>query len=121
MLIYSKLHLKSFDYLYKQDAAFICFDVVKLYPSISEALLNRALDFASQHVSISAIDRQIIINAKHSLLFSNFGSPHKLKHIQEISIQVKGTIINRTESFQYLGVTLHHSMSWADHIDSVVS
>jgi len=70
-------------------------------------------------VSISAIDHQIIINAKHSLLFSNFGSPHKLKHIQEISIQVKGTIIDRTESFQYLGVTLHQSMSWADHIDSV--
>ena len=51
--------------------------------------------------------------------FVIFGSPHKLKHIQEISIQVKGTIIDRTESFLYLGVTLHQSMSWADHIDSV--
>ena len=49
----------------KRNSTFICFDVVKFYPSISEALLNRALDFASQHVNISATDRQIIINAKH--------------------------------------------------------
>jgi len=48
-----------------------------------------------------------------------FGSPHKLKRIQEISIQVKGTILDSTESFQYLGVTLHQSVSWADHIESV--
>ena len=31
----------------KSDLAFRCFDVVKFYPSISEALLYRALDFAS--------------------------------------------------------------------------
>ena len=63
----------------KRDSAFICFDVVEFYPSISEALLNRALDFASQHVIISAIDSQIIINAKHSLLFSN-GHPWKKRN-----------------------------------------
>ena len=51
--------------------------------------------------------------------FVIFGSPHKLNRIQEVSIQVKGTRIDRTESFQYLGVTLHQSMSWSDHIDSV--
>ena len=58
----------------KRNSTFIRFDVVEFYPSISEALLNRALDFASQHVNISATDCQIIINAKHSLLFSN-GQP----------------------------------------------
>ena len=54
----------------KSDLAFICFDVVEFYPSISEALLNRALDFASEHLNISACERQTIINSKHSLLFS---------------------------------------------------
>ena len=49
---------------------FICFDVVEFYPSISEALLIRALDFASEHVNISADERLTIINSKHSLLFS---------------------------------------------------
>ena len=33
----------------KSDLSFICFDVVEFYPSISEDLLNRALDFALEH------------------------------------------------------------------------
>ena len=58
----------------KSDLAFICFDVVEFNPSISEALLNRVLDFASEHLNISASERQTIINSKHSLLFSE-GQP----------------------------------------------
>ena len=58
----------------KRNSTFICFDVIEFYSSRSEALLNGALYFASQHVNISATDRQIIVNAKHSLLFSN-GQP----------------------------------------------
>lgn len=63
----------------KRDSAFICFDVVEFYPSISETLLNRALDFASEHVTISEDDRQTIVNAKHSLLFNN-GQPWEKKN-----------------------------------------
>ena len=51
--------------------AFISFDVVEFYPSITEDLLRRALDFASSYVNISPGDRQIIIRAKISLLFNN--------------------------------------------------
>ena len=70
-----KGRINKYIYIYISDyKTFICFDVVEFYPSISEALLNRALDFVSQHVNISATGRQIIINAKHSLLFSN-GQP----------------------------------------------
>ena len=58
----------------KHISAFICFDVVEFYPSITETLLNRALDFASKYVSIPADDRQVITDAKHSLLFNN-GQP----------------------------------------------
>ena len=47
----------------KSDLAFICFDVVEFYPSISEDRLNRALDFISEHLNISASERQTIINA----------------------------------------------------------
>ena len=42
----------------------------EFYPSIAD-LLRRALDFASSYVNISPDDRQIIIRAKHSLLFNN--------------------------------------------------
>ena len=55
----------------KCKSAFISFDVVEFYPSITEDLLRRALDFASNYVNISTDDRQIIIRAKHSLLFNN--------------------------------------------------
>ena len=58
----------------KTGSAFICFDVVEFYPSISEELLQRALDFASRHLTITADEREVIINAKHSLLF-NKGDP----------------------------------------------
>jgi len=67
----------------KRNSTFICFVVVEFYPSISEALLNRALDFASRHVNISDADRQIIINAKHSLLFSN-GKPWKKRNSKSL-------------------------------------
>jgi len=53
--------------------------VVEFYPSISEALLNRALDLASEHVTISEDDRQAIVNAKHPLLFNN-GQPWEKKN-----------------------------------------
>ena len=43
-----------------------------------EALLNRALYFASEHVTISNDDRQTIVNAKPSLLFNN-GQPWEKK------------------------------------------
>ena len=58
----------------KQRCAFITFDVVEFYPSISETLLQRALDFAANYVTISDDDRHIILQAKQSLLFNN-GNP----------------------------------------------
>ena len=52
----------------KQHSHFICFDIEEFYPSISQDLLNRALDFASRYVSITAEERSIIIHAKSSIL-----------------------------------------------------
>ena len=55
----------------KCDSAFISFDVVEFYPAITEDLLGRALDFASNYVTISAADHHVIMHAKQSLLLSN--------------------------------------------------
>ena len=41
------------------------------YPSITEKLLCKALDFANSYRPISAQERDIIIHAKRSLLFSD--------------------------------------------------
>ena len=58
-------------FIVKRDSAFISFDVAEFYLSITEDLLIRALDFASNYVSISAEERHVIIQAKQSLLFNN--------------------------------------------------
>ena len=50
---------------------FICFDIIEFYPSISEELLNRTLDFASVYDTISEDERGIILQPKKSLLSHN--------------------------------------------------
>ena len=52
----------------KQSNNFISFDIVEFYPSITEDLLNQALDFASTYDNITPDERKIIIQAKNSLL-----------------------------------------------------
>ena len=52
----------------KQHHSFICFDVEEFYPSISQDLLNRALNFASAYDNITNDERNIIIHAKKSIL-----------------------------------------------------
>ena len=52
----------------KQLAYLICFDIEEFYRSINSDLLNKALDFASRHVNITAEERSIIIHAKSSIL-----------------------------------------------------
>ena len=48
---------------------FIQFDIESFYPSISETLLEKALNFATEHHAISESDRKIINRAKKSILF----------------------------------------------------
>ena len=59
---------------YKQKCTFISFDVCEFYPSISEDLLNKALDFASKYDKITDDEKHIIHHAKKSTLY-NEGKP----------------------------------------------
>ena len=52
----------------KQHFCFICFDIEEFYPSISQDLLNKALDFAFNYDNINTDERNIIIHAKNSIL-----------------------------------------------------
>ena len=58
----------------KSRHSFISFDIIDVYPSISENLLDQALSWASNLASISNEDISIIKHARKSLLFSN-GKP----------------------------------------------
>ena len=50
---------------------FIKFDIVEFYPSITEKLLRKALNFAKEHITISAQEEEVIWHARKSLLFSS--------------------------------------------------
>ena len=51
--------------------SFIQFDIVEFYPSISEELLTKALDYGRKFTNISTQELQIIMHSKSSLLFEN--------------------------------------------------
>ena len=53
----------------KEKQAFITFDVCDFYPSTSEDLLLKALNYASRFTTITQQDRHIITHAKKSLLY----------------------------------------------------
>ena len=43
----------------------------------------------------------------------------KQKHIKELNIVINCTKIDRVESFNYLGLTIDETLSWAHHVDIV--
>ena len=55
----------------KSNHMFVCFDVIEYYPSITETLLTKALDFASLHTTITNEERRIIKHARKSVLFKD--------------------------------------------------
>ena len=48
---------------------FVTFDIKDFYPSITQDLLNKALNFASEYIYISKCDIDVINHARKSLLF----------------------------------------------------
>ena len=68
--IFRELELRFIETHYKSRSTFIKFDICDFYPSISEELLDRALDFAKLHTDISNREIDIIKHARKSLLFS---------------------------------------------------
>ena len=61
----------------EKKAKFVQFDVVDFYPSITEALLDKALAFAALHTEISDDEISIIKHAKNSLLTNKQGDWEK--------------------------------------------
>ena len=53
----------------KQNGCFIGFDIVEFYPSITEKLLLKAIDFAKQFNTIQDCEKDIIIHAKRTVVF----------------------------------------------------
>ena len=67
----------------KKKSKFVKFDIVDFYPSISEELLDKAIQFAQQYTTISEEDIKIIKHARKSLLFDSTG-PWRKKGTEEL-------------------------------------
>ena len=55
----------------KHLCKFVLFDIKEFYPSITENLLKKALNFAEAHTHLSDDDKAIIHHARKSLLFND--------------------------------------------------
>ena len=53
----------------KHQHTFVIFDIEIFYPSISEDLLKKSINWAEQHTKISKQDMEIIMHSRKSLLF----------------------------------------------------
>ena len=51
--------------------------------------------------------------------FVIFGNSWKLKLVNDVSLKVNSTTIERSDLFKYLGVVINQAMSWSEHIDTV--
>ena len=58
----------------KKNLTFIQFDIVEFYPSITEEVLIKALNFAKEYTNISREDMKTILSTKKALLFKD-GQP----------------------------------------------
>ena len=43
----------------------------------------------------------------------------KQKYLKELNIVINGTKIDRVESFNFLGLIIDETLSWAQHVDIV--
>ena len=100
----------------KSSLSFICFDVCEFYPSITEKLLSKALNFASEHRQITSQEREIISCGYTCLLpkvtlwvialgWDRFGFPVRFSPPVTLQIITQGQLL----TWQYLeGNLIHH-------------
>ena len=82
--------------------------MVDFYPSISVDLLGEALQFASNYVNITDVERHIILHAKKSLLY-NMGEPWGKKTTSDLFDVTMGSF-DGAESCELVGAYLLHSI-----------
>ena len=85
------------------------FDIVDFYPSISEALLNQSLNFASQFINITHQHRNVIMHARKSLLFDQEKPWHKTENSQSMFEVTMGSY-DEAEVCELVGLFILHKL-----------
>ena len=47
------------------------------------------------------------------------GTSNKLKSADPLRLSIEGTLLDKTDSFKYLGLTLNSHLSWDDHVNTI--
>ena len=70
----------------KDQLQFIQLDIVDFYPSINEELFNKAIKFAEKYITITDQDKDILQNARQSLLYHDNRSWHKKTGLFDVTM-----------------------------------
>ena len=91
----------------KSKLNFISFDIVSFYPSISENLLRRAMEWAGTLTTITQEDKDIIFACKESVLF-NENSPWVKREGEEFDVTMGS--FDGAETTDLVGLFLLHPL-----------
>ena len=91
------------------DDTNIYFNLEDFYSNIFEFETNAGL----QKISMWLKKNKISLNLDKTKLMTFH---RQQKRVKELNITINGTNIKRVQSFNFLGITLSESMSWANHL-----
>ena len=93
----------------KQSCSFLQFDVVDFYPSLTQDLLDQALEFASEFKTISESDKEIINHAKKTLLFHDNSPWNKSERPRQFDVTMGS--YDGAETCELVGKYLLHKIN----------
>ena len=67
----------------KNKLTFLAFDIIDFYPSISDELLNKLIEWARKHTSIDDQEYETIMHSRRTLLHDNKGNMWTKKEIKK--------------------------------------
>ena len=78
-----------------------------------ETIINQELKEISEWLKVNKLS--LNIKKTHYMIFTT-----KRKRLVDVSLQIDGHIINKTDSTKFLGVIIDNKLSWKNHIKHVV-
>jgi len=99
--------------MYADDTTILC--------SASDALtLQTELDVNLNRLAYWFKENKLTLNIKKTKLMV-FGSKYNLQNFQAVSLKYGNDVVERVDSFKYLGVVFDPNLSWSHHINYVSS
>ena len=93
-------------------------DTVIYFSSNNACDLENKLNSDLKHLCRWFNDNLLTLNVS-KCKFVIYGSSSKVAKFDNVSITVNDSILDRIDSFKYLGVTIQQNLTWSEHIDNI--